>query len=216
MLAHDDAIRVDICRCCSNGAALMPARLINHVSVRALDLETSVRFYETLFGATRIATPYFGGILQWMKLGDAQIHIFQRGEGFDRDAHFAVEVDDFVAVYRKARELGAFDTKGNWNHHLFEIPSGEVQLYLRDPADNLVEVVWPDAQTAARRHQERHRAPRRQISADRREPEGELFCLSVLRCPRAHRYRNTSECMLPEWANGAVSARCPRWRGCKP
>src|SRR5262245_21236922 len=125
----------------------MAARIINHVSVRALDLEKSVRFYETLFGATRIATPYFGGILQWLKLGEAQLHIFQRGDAWDRDAHFAVEVDDFAETYRKARELGAFDSKGNWGHHLFEIPSGEVQLYLRDPANNLVEVVWPDSRS---------------------------------------------------------------------
>jgi catechol 2,3-dioxygenase-like lactoylglutathione lyase family enzyme len=120
----------------------MKATRINHVSVRAIDLEASVRFYTELFGARPIPTPNFGGILAWMQLGDSQIHIFQRGEGWDRDVHFALEVDDFEAIYRKAESMGAFDTLGNWNHHIFSLASGVVQLYVRDPANNLIEVVF--------------------------------------------------------------------------
>jgi catechol 2,3-dioxygenase-like lactoylglutathione lyase family enzyme len=120
----------------------MKATRINHVSVRALDLEASVAFYTELFGATPIATPNFGGRLAWMQLGESQIHIFERGEGWDRDAHFAVEVDDFEAIYREAESMGVFDTKGNWGHHIFSLASGVVQLYVRDPANNLIEVVF--------------------------------------------------------------------------
>jgi catechol 2,3-dioxygenase-like lactoylglutathione lyase family enzyme len=120
----------------------MNATRINHVSVRAIDITASVRFYTELLGARPIATPNFGGTLAWMQLGDSQIHIFERGEGWDRDAHFAVEVDDFEAVYRKAEAMGAFDTKGNWGHHIFSLASGVVQLYVRDPANNLIEIVF--------------------------------------------------------------------------
>jgi catechol 2,3-dioxygenase-like lactoylglutathione lyase family enzyme len=120
----------------------MKATRINHVSVRAIDIAESVRFYVELFGATPIATPNFGGILAWLQLGDSQIHIFQRGEGWDRDVHFALEVDDFPAIYRQAEALGAFDTQGNWGHHIFSLASGVVQLYVRDPAGNLIEVVF--------------------------------------------------------------------------
>jgi lactoylglutathione lyase len=28
---------------------------------------------------------------------------------------------------------------------MHELPDGSVQMYLRDPADNLVEIDWPDA-----------------------------------------------------------------------
>lgn len=119
----------------------MNASRINHVSVRAIDLAESVRFYSELFGARPIATPNFGGILAWMQLGDSQIHLFQRGEGWDRDAHFALEVDDFEKVYRQAEAMGAFDTRGNWGHHIFSLASGVVQLYVRDPANNLIEIV---------------------------------------------------------------------------
>ena len=37
----------------------MRATGINHVSISAHDLEESTRFYETLFGMERIATPIF-------------------------------------------------------------------------------------------------------------------------------------------------------------
>jgi catechol 2,3-dioxygenase-like lactoylglutathione lyase family enzyme len=124
----------------------MKAIRINHVSVRAIDIDDSVRFYTELFGAHPIPTPYFGGILRWLQLGESQIHIFQRGEGWDRDAHFALEVDDFEAVYRQAERMGAFDDKGNWGHHIFSFASGVVQLYVRDPANNLIEVVFHDVE----------------------------------------------------------------------
>jgi catechol 2,3-dioxygenase-like lactoylglutathione lyase family enzyme len=121
----------------------MNAVRINHVSVRAIDIAESVRFYAELFGARPIPTPNFGGVLQWMQLGDAQIHLFQRGEGWDRDAHFALEVEDFEKLYRQAEAMGVLDTKGNWGHHIFSLASGVVQMYVRDPANNLIEIVYP-------------------------------------------------------------------------
>jgi hypothetical protein len=32
---------------------------------------------------------------------------------------------------------------------MYELPDGAVQMYLRDPADNLIEIDWPDARTLA-------------------------------------------------------------------
>ena len=37
-----------------------------------------------------------------------------------------------------------------WGAQLVELPSGQVQLYFRDPADNLIELNWPDADTIDR------------------------------------------------------------------
>ena len=42
---------------------------VNHVSVNASDLEGSIRFYERLLGAERIATPDFGFPVQWTSRG---------------------------------------------------------------------------------------------------------------------------------------------------
>lgn len=120
-------------------------KAINHVSVRALDLKKSVEFYQRVLGAEEIPNPNFGGVLAWMRLGPAQLHLFQRGDGWDIDTHFAVEPEDFMAVYDAAVEMDALDKIGTWKHFIFEVPSGEIQMYLRDPANNLIEIVRRDA-----------------------------------------------------------------------
>jgi catechol 2,3-dioxygenase-like lactoylglutathione lyase family enzyme len=118
---------------------------VSHVSLRALDLERSVAFFENIFGAKRLPTPNFGFPTAWLQLGVSQIHLFQRGEGWDREAHFAFEVDKFDDIYAKAKAANCFDDSRGY--HLFEISNHEVQLYLRDPASNLIEIDWPDVRT---------------------------------------------------------------------
>jgi len=44
--------------------------------------------------------------------------------------------------------MGIIDRQTH-GHHLWELESGEVQLYLRDPAGNLIEIVWPQARMLA-------------------------------------------------------------------
>jgi catechol 2,3-dioxygenase-like lactoylglutathione lyase family enzyme len=112
----------------------------NHVSIHADDLESSARFYEDFFGMERLPTPRFRQRVQWLRLGDQQLHLFQR-DGTDppRFHHVALDVDDFEAAYRKARDLGLLDTE-TWDSPIREHPSGWVQMYIRDPAGNLVEI----------------------------------------------------------------------------
>jgi catechol 2,3-dioxygenase-like lactoylglutathione lyase family enzyme len=117
----------------------MSAIRVNHVSVHAPDLATSVAWYEDLFGAHRIATPNFGMPVQWLAIGDTQLHLFQRDTEAPSHHHFAFAVDDFPAVYRRAGQLDAYD-RDAFGHHFFELPGDTAQLYLRDPGGNLVEV----------------------------------------------------------------------------
>jgi catechol 2,3-dioxygenase-like lactoylglutathione lyase family enzyme len=117
----------------------MPATAVNHVSVVARELEESLRFYEEVFSVERIATPNFGFPVQWLRVGAMQLHLFERPEPAPTYHHFALTVDDLEATYASAEERGAFD-KTAFGHHLFELPGDCVQLYLRDPAGNLVEV----------------------------------------------------------------------------
>ena len=49
-------------------------------------------------------------------------------------------------MHRKAKELGLLDDE-TWGEPLRVHPSGWVQMYIRDPAGNLIEVDWPDAST---------------------------------------------------------------------
>jgi catechol 2,3-dioxygenase-like lactoylglutathione lyase family enzyme len=117
---------------------------LNHVSISSVDVEESVRFYTEVLGLERIDTYTFAFPTQYMRLGDVQLHVFQREE---TDAppfhHIGLNVDDFEGAYLKARELGVLDDTAFFSP-IYELPDGSVQLYLRDPGGNLVELDWPD------------------------------------------------------------------------
>jgi lactoylglutathione lyase len=127
----------------------MRATGVNHVSISAPDLEASVRFYTEVFGLERVPAPKFPGQrVVWLRLGPQQLHLFER-EGAPQYHHFALDVDDFEAAYAKVRELEIRDDT-TFMGGVFELPGGEAQMYLRDPAGNLVEIDWPDASTLDR------------------------------------------------------------------
>jgi lactoylglutathione lyase len=119
---------------------------INHVSIGASNLQESVQFYTEIFGAECIDTPNFGYPVQWLRVGDLQLHVFERQGAAPEYHHFALAVDDFEAVFRATRARGAHEAQA-MGSHLNELPSGQVQLYIRDPGRNLVEINWNDART---------------------------------------------------------------------
>ncbi len=127
---------------------------INHVSISATNLEESTRFYEELFGMERIATPIFATPVQWLRVGDLQLHLFLDESGTAPSRHhLGLTIDDFDAAYEAIRAR----TDAEWGAELVELPSGQVQLYFRDPAGNLIELNWPDASTLDRsRYPELH------------------------------------------------------------
>ena len=112
---------------------------INHVSVNALDLQESVDFYVELLGAELIPTPNFGIPVQWLALGRTQLHLFERDITPTSHHHLGITVDDLEPVYRAAERRDAFDRRA-FGNHLVELPGDVIQLYLRDPAGNLVEI----------------------------------------------------------------------------
>jgi catechol 2,3-dioxygenase-like lactoylglutathione lyase family enzyme len=120
---------------------------VNHVSIHAHDLEESARFYEELFGLERIPAGSFRQPVLWLTLGDAQLHLFQRDDSeAPRAHHVAIDVDDFEAVYREVKRRGLLDGT-TWAERPRYHPAGWVQMYIRDPAGNLVEIDWPDVST---------------------------------------------------------------------
>ena len=147
----------------------MPAISINHVSIGARDIEASVRFYEEVFGPERIPTYNFGFKTQYLRCGQLQVHVFELEDTVPRYQHFALTVDDFDAAYSAAKERNALDHKTFFNA-IYELPDGAVQMYLRDPAGNLVEVNWPDVTTL-----ERSRYPEMKRLADRVPQTGEAL-----------------------------------------
>jgi catechol 2,3-dioxygenase-like lactoylglutathione lyase family enzyme len=120
----------------------MRATGLNHVSIAARDLEESTRFYEEVLGLERIATPRFASPVQWLRIGDLQLHLFLDDGPAPKRHHLGLTIDDFDAAY-EAVKARASDT---WGWELVELPSRQVQLYFRDPADNLIELNWHDAE----------------------------------------------------------------------
>lgn len=128
----------------------MRATALNHVSIPATDVERSCEWYQALFGMERIPAPNFGFPVAWLRLGDLQLHLFHVAERPGRTyQHLGLEVDDFEGCYLRLKELDAFE-QGTRFRYLFELPDGAVQMYFRDPDDNLVEVDWPDVKTLDR------------------------------------------------------------------
>jgi len=119
-----------------------------HVSIGARDLEESARFYKEFFGMEEVPSPDFPGPVRWLRVGELQLHLFLEDGPAPERHHFALDVDDFEAAYRRAEELGVRD--GGRYSTVRELPDGAVQMYLRDPAGNLVEVNWPDVSTLDR------------------------------------------------------------------
>ena len=127
----------------------MRATGFNHVSIHARDLEESVRFYTEVFGMERIPTYTFAFPVQYLRLGDLQLHLFQRDTPAPAFHHIGINVNDFEAAYERVQELGIAERE-SFFEDMYELPDGSVQMYLRDPAGNLVELDWPDVTTIDR------------------------------------------------------------------
>lgn len=127
----------------------MRATGFTHVSVGARDLEESVRFYAGLFGMEELPAPDFPFPVRWLRVGDLQLHLFQSEGPAPATQHFGLDVDDFEAAYRRAKELGIVEGSGYFSN-VYELPDGAVQLYVRDPSGNLVEINSPDVTTLDR------------------------------------------------------------------
>jgi catechol 2,3-dioxygenase-like lactoylglutathione lyase family enzyme len=112
---------------------------INHVSINARDLQESVDFYVELLGAEPIPTPNFGLPVQWLGLGRTQLHLFEKDLQPTSHHHLGITVDHLEPVFRAAERRGAFDREA-FGNHLVELPGDVVQLYVRDPSGNLVEI----------------------------------------------------------------------------
>ena len=125
-----------------------------HVSIQADDLEESVDFYETAFDMEQIPTPNFREPLQWLRCGELQLHIVENDAEPPTFNHHAVYVDDFEATYQAVMDHESAECvtippvdAGFVDGHppVYVLPNNEVQLYIHDPAGNMVEVDHPNA-----------------------------------------------------------------------
>jgi catechol 2,3-dioxygenase-like lactoylglutathione lyase family enzyme len=127
----------------------MSATRINHVSINAVDMELSGAFYQEVLGFERLPTPNFGFPVYWLRLGQTQVHLFHTASTTGGNHHMGIEVDDFEGAFKELERRGALIEDGFFAN-MWEMPDGAVQLYFRDPADNLVEIDHPDVTTLNR------------------------------------------------------------------
>src|ERR1700760_1082180 len=121
----------------------------NHLSIGTRDLAGTVKFYETVLGMQVIPSYNFGFKTKYLRCGDLQLHLFELEDSVPHYQHFALDVDDFHAAYDAAKAIGALDSTA-FRNAVNELPDGCVQMYLRDPSGNLVEIDWPDVSTLDR------------------------------------------------------------------
>lgn len=113
--------------------------LLQHVNVNVDDLDAAVAFYRDVVGLPLDATPDQGFRSQFFKVGERQqIHMNEIADSHQFRGHFCIVVPDFERVFRAAKAAGAIDTKP-WGR-VRRLPTGSMQMFLRDPAGNLVEI----------------------------------------------------------------------------
>lgn len=127
----------------------MVSSSFTHTSILAVNLEESTQFYEEVFGMERVPSPNFSVPVEWLRCEDLQLHLFERDVEPAEFFHFGLDVDDFESVYQaiQASEAARFDRGGEGvddDPVVYLLPDGSVQLYIRDPADNLLEVNYAD------------------------------------------------------------------------
>lgn len=150
---------------------------LNHVSIVARDLDESTRFYVDVLGMEVLPTPDFGFPVRWLRIGELQVHLFERPDEAPAYAHFGIEVDDIVALFEEAKARGILD-ETSFGYAIAELPGGDAQLYIRDPAGNLLELDHPDGAAA------RARIPEMILFAERRpQPAGPVPTLFHSRAP---------------------------------
>ena len=118
---------------------------VNHVAVPVDDVDRAVAFYEDWFGARVVPSPRFPVPVAWLLLGKVQLHLVQHPGKASAAYHFSVGFEDrdqYEALYWRAEREGKLD-RTTFQHHIYEMPDGAAQMYIRDAADNVVECDYP-------------------------------------------------------------------------
>ena len=112
---------------------------INHVALVVDDLQEAIEFYEQEMGLERLPAFEFDYPAQFFKINETQqLHLTEWKDKPSYRGHWCVEVDDFNALFWRMKELGKIDVEP-WGK-VRRLPSGGMQMFIRDPSNNLVEI----------------------------------------------------------------------------
>jgi catechol 2,3-dioxygenase-like lactoylglutathione lyase family enzyme len=119
--------------------AMTAANRIHHVNLMVDDLDAADAFYGGFLGLERAATPDLGFPASFYTVNEhQQLHVNQLGDVHPERAHFCLRLADFDGIASRAIELGIVDAR-TWGKAR-RLPSGEMQLFVRDPSGNLIEL----------------------------------------------------------------------------
>jgi len=124
----------------------MKVKGINHVSLIVDNLEKCRDFYTNILGLEELPAFPFDYPVQFYKINDhQQLHLTEWKDAVSFRGHFCIEVDNFNEAFRKFKTLGIIDT-ASWGK-VRKLKGGTMQMFIRDPAGNLIEISHPDAAT---------------------------------------------------------------------
>lgn len=126
----------------------MKVKAINHVTMIVNDLEKCRQFYTNVLQLEELPAFNFDYPVQFYKINDRQqLHLTEWKDATSFRGHLCIEIDDFNDAFRRFKELGVIDTRP-WGK-VRKLPGGTMQMFVRDPAGNLIEISHPDASTVS-------------------------------------------------------------------
>jgi lactoylglutathione lyase len=112
---------------------------IQHVNLMVNDLKAADVFYGDVLGLDRLLTPDLGFPAQFYKVNNTQeIHVNELPDPPPERAHFCLRVSDFNDLFARANQLGIIEIE-TWGKAR-RLPTGVMQLFVRDPSGNLIEL----------------------------------------------------------------------------
>jgi catechol 2,3-dioxygenase-like lactoylglutathione lyase family enzyme len=112
---------------------------INHVTLIVDDLEEAAVFYEKELGLEVIPAFVFDYPTAFFKITETQqLHLTEWEDNTSFRGHICVRVDDFSAIFHRMKDLGVIDIEP-WGK-VRQLPDGAMQMFIRDPSGNLVEI----------------------------------------------------------------------------
>lgn len=112
---------------------------INHVTLIVDNLEKAGHFYQHELGLEPLAAFRFDYPVMFFKFNDEQqLHISEWEDKTSFRGHVCVQVDDFSSLFFRMKALNIIDIHP-WGK-VRKLPDGAMQMFVRDPAGNLVEI----------------------------------------------------------------------------
>lgn len=112
---------------------------INHVTLIVDNLEKAGEFYREELGLEPLPAFRFDYPVMFFRFNDQQqLHLSEWDDRTSFRGHICVQVDDFNSIFFRMKALGVIDVTP-WGK-VRKLPDGAMQMFVRDPAGNLVEI----------------------------------------------------------------------------